>query len=157
MHRIVTFCGNECCEPEKTWTVEKANGWYANQGFLAGSNYLPVYAINRLEMWQVETFDTVVIEKELAVAEGIGFNTLRVFLHDKLWKQDAAGFKKRINIFLRICARHKIKPMLFFSTVAGILIQHLASSVTLNRAFIIQDGCKALVSKYSAIQHSMIF
>ena len=65
-------------------------------------------------MWQAESFDTVTIEKELALAESIGFNTLRVFLHDKLWQQDAKGFIKRIDIFLRICARHHIKPMLVF-------------------------------------------
>jgi hypothetical protein len=30
---------------------------------------LPVTAINQLEMWQAESFDTVTIEKELALAE----------------------------------------------------------------------------------------
>jgi len=41
-------------------------------------------------------------------------NTMRVFLHDKLWEQDAAGFKQRIDQFLAIAARHKIKPLLVF-------------------------------------------
>ncbi|HET6996521.1 MAG TPA: cellulase family glycosylhydrolase, partial [Chitinophagaceae bacterium] len=54
------------------------------------------------------------IDKELALAESIGFNTLRVFLHDKLWQQDSSGFIKRIDAFLGICARHHIKPMLVF-------------------------------------------
>ena len=35
------------------------------------------------------------IERELGWAEGIGMNTMRVFLHDLLWQQDAEGFKKR--------------------------------------------------------------
>ena len=39
-------------------------------------------------------------------------NTMRVFLHDLLWQQDAAGFKKRIDVFLGIAAKHGIKPML---------------------------------------------
>ena len=106
-----------CSEPvsaQSVWTSIKAHNWYEQQPWLAGCNYLPVTAINQLEMWQAESFDTATIEKELALAESIGFNTLRVFLHDKLWEQDAQGFIKRIDIFLRICARHRIKPMLVF-------------------------------------------
>jgi hypothetical protein len=36
---------------------------------------------------------------------------MRVFLHDLLWKQDAEGFRKRIDQFLEIAARHHIKPL----------------------------------------------
>ena len=38
-------------------------------------------------------------------------NTMRVFLHDLLWQQDAEGFKRRLDQFLTIAAKHKIKPM----------------------------------------------
>ena len=38
-------------------------------------------------------------------------NTMRVFLHDLLWQQDPAGFRKRIDAFLAIAAKHHIKPM----------------------------------------------
>jgi hypothetical protein len=41
-------------------------------------------------------------------------NTMRVFLHDQLWEQDAAGFKQRIDEFLAIAARHGIRPLLVF-------------------------------------------
>jgi len=99
---------------QTVWPKDKAFKWYKQQPWLAGCNYLPVTAINQLEMWQAESFDTVTISKELALAESIGFNTLRVFLHDKLWQQDAKGFVKRIDIFLRLCAKHHIKPMLVF-------------------------------------------
>ena len=34
------------------WREEKANGWYAQQPWLIGSNYVPKSAINQLEMWQ---------------------------------------------------------------------------------------------------------
>src|SRR4029077_15252291 len=54
------------------------------------------------------------IDRELGWAQGIGMNTMRVFLHDKLWQQDAEGFKKRIDQFLAIAARHGIRPMLVF-------------------------------------------
>lgn len=94
------------------WTAAKANAWYAKEPFLVGSNYAPTNAINELEMFQAETFDPATIDKELALAESIGMNTMRVFLHDLLWQQDAEGFKKRLDQFLGICAKHKIRPML---------------------------------------------
>jgi hypothetical protein len=101
---------SEPAQPAR-WTREAANAWYAKQPWLVGSNYLPADAINQLEMWQAETFDPKRIDTELGWAEGLGMNTMRVFLHDLPWQQDRAGFKKRIGIFLEICARHHIKPM----------------------------------------------
>ena len=93
------------------WSAAKANAWYAKEPFLVGSNYAPANAINELEMFQAETFDPKTIDKELALAESIGMNTMRVFLHDLLW-QDPQGFTKRLDEFLSICAKHKIRPML---------------------------------------------
>ena len=93
------------------WSEQKANDWYAQQPWLVGSNYVPKSAINELEMWQADTFDPDQIDKELGWAEGLGMNTMRVFLHDLLWQQDSAGFQKRIDKFLTIAARHHIRPL----------------------------------------------
>lgn len=93
------------------WTKEQANTWYAKQPWLAGANFLPSTAINELEMWQAETFDTTTISREFKWAATIGMNTMRIFLHDLAWKQDAAGFKKRIEILLRIANRYGIRPL----------------------------------------------
>jgi hypothetical protein len=93
------------------WPEQKANAWYAQQPWLVGSNYVPKSAINQLEMWQEATFDPDQIERELGWAESLGMNTMRVFLHDLLWQQDAAGFQKRIDKFLTIASRHHIRPM----------------------------------------------
>src|SRR5437764_134462 len=82
------------------WSGAKANEWYQHQPWLIGSNFLPSNAINELEMWQADTFDPQEIDKELGWAQGLGMNTMRVFLHDLLWQQDSAGFKKRIDTFL---------------------------------------------------------
>ena len=97
--------------PEDRWTQEKATQWYSNQPWLVGSNYIPSNAINELEMWQADTFDPKRIDEELGWAQAIGMNTMRVFLHDLLWKQDQAGFKSRIDTFLDICSRHNIRPI----------------------------------------------
>ncbi|MBC7889012.1 MAG: cellulase family glycosylhydrolase [Ferruginibacter sp.] len=93
------------------WTKAQANTWYSRQPFLVGANFLPSTAINELEMWQASTFDTLTISRELKWAAAIGMNTMRIFLHDLAWKQDPAGFKKRIEIFLRIAARYGIRPL----------------------------------------------
>jgi hypothetical protein len=96
---------------EIRWTEKDAADWYAKQPWLVGSNYIPANAINELEMWQADTFDPKRIDTELGWAEAIGLNTMRVFLHDLPWQQDATGFKKRIDTFLQIAAKHHIKPL----------------------------------------------
>jgi hypothetical protein len=93
------------------WSEEKANAWYRGQPWLVGANYIPATAINELEMWQAESFDAARIDRELGWAEHIGMNTMRVFLHDLLFEQDAAGFKSRIDKFLTIAQKHGIRPV----------------------------------------------
>ncbi|MDV6330325.1 cellulase family glycosylhydrolase [Asticcacaulis sp. 201] len=94
------------------WPAAKANQWYGEQRWLVGANFLPTDAINQFEMWQADTFNPTEIDKEFGYAEGIGMNTMRIFLHDQLWAQDPEGFKKRVNIVLDLAAKHHIKPML---------------------------------------------
>jgi hypothetical protein len=96
---------------QSRWTEDQANSWYAQQPWLVGANFLPSNAINELEMWQAETFDPVTIDRELGWAEGIGMNTMRVFLHNLVWEQDPKGFEHRIDVFLQIAARHHIRPV----------------------------------------------
>jgi hypothetical protein len=96
------------------WSVEKANDWYARQPWPVGSNFIPSSAINQLEMWQADTFDPATIDRELAWAAGIGFNTVRTYLHDLAWQADANGLKRRIDCFLDIASRHNIHPILVF-------------------------------------------
>jgi len=108
---VVSFLSSAAVAQTPRWPEQKANAWYAQQPWLVGSNYIPKSAINQLEMWQEETFDPTEIDKELGWAEAMGMNTMRVFLHDLLWQQDAAGFQKRIDQFLVIAARHHIRPL----------------------------------------------
>jgi hypothetical protein len=94
------------------WSVQKADQWYQSQGgWLAGCNYTPAYAINELEMWQPQTFDTARIDLELGWAQSLGFYVVRVFLHNLLWKQDSTGFLNRMDTFLGIAHRHGIRAM----------------------------------------------
>ena len=93
------------------WTEDRANQWYQAQPWLTGANFLPSTSINELEMWQADSFDPVTIDRELGWAESIGMNTMRVFLHNLVWEQDAPGFQHRIDQFLTIAQKHHIKPV----------------------------------------------
>jgi len=73
-----------------------------------GCNFIPSTAINQLEMWQADTWDRETIDLELGWAAAIGFNTVRVYMHDLLWSQDAEGFLARVGEFLDIADRHGI-------------------------------------------------
>ena len=93
------------------WPEEKINLWYANNPWPIGCNYVPHYAINQLEMWQSDTFDPSIIDKELMWAAGLGFNTVRVFLHQLLWESDSNGLLNRMDIFLSVAANYGIRTM----------------------------------------------
>ena len=97
---------------DRQWTKKEAWAWYDKQPWLVGCNYLPAYAGNPLEMWQADTFDPKAIDRELQLAEDLGFNIIRVFLHDMLWQQDSKGFQERIDQFLSIADKHHLKVML---------------------------------------------
>lgn len=90
------------------WSMNDAAAWHERHGWLVGCNYAPAYAINQLEMWQADTFDPAAIDRELGWAESLGFNSLRVYLHDLAWRQDPAGFARRVDRFLELAEDHRI-------------------------------------------------
>jgi hypothetical protein len=94
---------------DQRWTEAQATAWYTQQPWLVGSNFIPSTAINELEMWQPDTFDLPTIDRELGWAQGLGMNTMRVFLHNLLWEQDSAGFLKRMDQFLSVADKHHIR------------------------------------------------
>ena len=142
--------------PSGRWPAARAAEWYHAQPWLVGGNYTPASAINQLEMWQADTFDPARIDRELGWAEGIGMNTMRVFLHDLLWQQDPAGYKNRIDRFLAIADKHHIRPMfVLFDSVLGPAAEARASSTSRSRACTTPAGCRARARRRSqdASQH----
>ena len=93
------------------WTKKKANNWYDEQPWLVGCNFLPSTAINQLEMFQKDSFDEDTIKTELKWAKDLGFNSLRVYLHDLLWSR-RDKFKKTFEKFLDLCHERNIKPII---------------------------------------------
>lgn len=119
---IFTSCSNQPKKQEqstsvdtsKRWTVEQAEAWSKENGWLRGSNFNPSTSINQLEFWQAETFDPETIDRELGWAEDIGMNCMRVYLHHVAWQVDMYGFKNRLNQYLTIANSHGIKTIFVF-------------------------------------------
>jgi hypothetical protein len=111
---------NSCCPTAETnegngqWSIEKANAWQEETGWLNGVNFLPSTASNALEFWQKETFDPETIDLELGWAEDMGFNIVRVWLNSLVWQDDPDAYKGRIDEFLTICDSHGIGVMFVF-------------------------------------------
>lgn len=98
----------------EAWSEHQANEWYKAWGWLRGSDFIPSTAINQLEMWQAETFDTATINREFGWAESIGLNSMRVYLHHTAWEIDREGFKDRVDQYLGIADRHGISTIFVF-------------------------------------------
>lgn len=93
------------------WSSEKAWEWYDKQPWYLGANFNPSSSINQLEFWQEDTFDPETIDRELKWSADLGMNLHRVYLHNLLWSQDSIGFLNRLDIYLGLAQKHKIKTM----------------------------------------------
>ena len=104
----------------KKWNKKQAFSWYENLDWIVGCNYLPSNAINQLEMFQEDSFDEDTITRELNWAKDLGFNSLRVYLHDLLWSEKDK-FKKIFEKFLDLCHERNIKPIIVLFDDSGFL------------------------------------
>lgn len=93
------------------WSAEKAWDWYNRQPWPCGFNYVPANAVSYTEMWMDYCFDPALIDRELALAQGIGFNCARVVLPFVVWENEPEGFKRRLEKFLEICRLRSIRVM----------------------------------------------
>lgn len=114
---LITTSSSRVRNPQ--WSIEKANKWYQQLEWPVGCNYVTSTAVNQLEMWQDETFDPTTIDRELGYAEDLGFNTLRIFLHNLLWEYDKESLKKNLDTFLSIADKHGMKCVVTFFTNGG--------------------------------------
>ena len=90
------------------WNKARAQSWYQQQPWGCGFNYLPRTAVNWLEMWQAESFDSSTIDQELGWASQYGYNQLRTNLPFTVWQHDRDGLLERIDLFLNIARSHGI-------------------------------------------------
>lgn len=100
------------------WTKEQAWEWYNAQPWIRGCNYMPASSPNRYDMWQVwdceRRFEEM--ERELALAESIGFNAVRIIIAEDngfaVWCEDHDGYMRNLERFLALCGKHKIRAIM---------------------------------------------
>lgn len=97
------------------WIMDsKTKKWVKNgDRWMVGANFIPSTAVNELQMWQVQDYDQATIERELGYAKNLGFNTMRVFLHNLLYDPSNPGvFLNSIDGFLNTTSSMDIGVML---------------------------------------------
>lgn len=104
------------CQPStpplgERWNEERAWAWQEEQGWMAGTNFNPSTAINQLEFWQADTFDSETIDRELQWSAELGMTLHRVYLHNLLWDQDSLGFLKRLDQYLSMADAKGVKTL----------------------------------------------
>ena len=106
-----------CVMGPSRWTADAAAGWRQRTGLIIGCNFTPGYAANQIEFWSSDTFDRKAIEAELDLVRSVGFNVIRIYLHDLCFTADARHFLDCIDAVLDAAARRGIGvvPVIFDS------------------------------------------
>jgi len=96
------------------WPAERARQWGDAQPWRLGANYLPSHCGNVMEMFGAAAFDAtlLVVERELRVAQVVGFSAMRVFLHEELYFRRGAAFLEDVSRLLALLHRHGMSAML---------------------------------------------
>lgn len=108
---VVLFFSHTANAQENRWSEERANNWYQSVGWLNGVNYIPSDALNYTAMWDKTSFNPKLIDKELALAESIGINSVRFIMQYAVYEDDPQYFLNTLDKFLKICEKHKIVAM----------------------------------------------
>ena len=93
------------------WSKERAWEWYNARPWINGCNYLPSYAGNSTEFWQDDTFNPALIDKELTLAQSLGYNSVRILMQYLVWENRPESYKRHFSDFLEIAARHGLSVM----------------------------------------------
>lgn len=103
----------------KQWSETKARDWWAQQEWPVGCMMTPRGSRNQYGVWQASTFDPALLTTEFNICKRLGFNVVRMYLHEDMWFQDAKGFKERINEVLDIAYSRGIRITFTFCTNGG--------------------------------------
>lgn len=105
--------------PGERWSEEKANAWYAEQAWPVGCVFMPSYAGTPVELWGAEYFHPEILDRELGLAESLGFNAIRLFLCDIVWQDDPDGFMDRLEQTVALADKHGLRILMTFFTNGG--------------------------------------
>ncbi len=90
------------------WSNEKAWKWYNSLPYLRGTNFIGSDCANRRDLLQsykhAERLETA--DRELALSEKIGFNTVRIIMDFDVYLQEPEGYMRSLEDYLSLCAKH---------------------------------------------------
>ncbi len=91
------------------WSTEKAWAWYHSLPYLRGCNFIGSDCANRRDMWQSfrheERLKTA--ERELALSERTGFNTVRLIMDFDVYLQEPEAYMSSLEDYIALCAKHR--------------------------------------------------
>jgi len=104
-------------ERKGPWTKEQAWEWYRQQPWMRGCNYMSADCANRIDQWQELGFEERLEtqKQELALAQSIGFNTLRLIFAEEgfgVWYADHDGFMERFERTLALCDSYGMRAVI---------------------------------------------
>ena len=102
---------------KEKWTCEQANAWYAKQGWLRGCNFIGSDCANRLDMWQKYNCEQKLktAERELALCQKIGFNTVRLWVTFDVYYAEPESFMEIFDRYIELCGKYGQKVMVVLS------------------------------------------
>lgn len=97
----------------KKWSIEKANAWYEKQGWLRGCNFIGSDCANRLDMFQKHNAEEKLktAERELALAQKIGFNTVRIWANFDVYYAEPESYMEIFDKYVDLCGKYGQKIM----------------------------------------------
>ncbi len=95
------------------WTAQQANDWYNELGWLRGCNFIGSDCANRLDMWQSYKCEEklATADRELALANKIGFNTVRLWANFDVYYAEPESFMNIFERYISLCHKHNQKVM----------------------------------------------
>lgn len=97
---------------KQRWTPEQAWEWWNAHPWLVGCNYVPSQS-PVLSLWKEDTLEEILpsVRAELALAQSIGFNTVRMWFPFNNWYHEREACLDRIDRILDIFAEYGISIM----------------------------------------------
>lgn len=113
------------------WSKERAWEWHNARPWVRGFNYLPSNCTFQYEMWQEYGFEErmQVMEKEIALAQSVGFNSVRMAMYFEPWKADRDGYMARLERVLQLLDSHGFTMMAKFGNDCTVPKEEYAAPV----------------------------
>ena len=117
-----------------------------------GVNYVPSYAANTYEIWR--NYDHAAFDHELALAESVGYNSIRLWLNYAAFEELGPRLVDRVEDALGLCARHHLKAVVNLFDACGIRPRKDARYMTAGEAYnLFQNSPRFTADQKALMQH----